>query len=230
MRSPPLCARLGLFLMLLALAANLLTPTGAARRLPRPDASLFPRVIGEWQGGVDLPIPELTRQSLPTATLIDRIYANAQGDAIELTLVSAERAEDAHDPEACLPGWGWTLENAHSLTLDGQAMRSATAHQNGQALHALFWWDTPDAPASRWLSQLQRFRIETQGRGTILVRLTTPATPHSEATLNAFARQLLPALSAWKQAEARKEAEKTREGTGNREQQERIHPYPTPDT
>ncbi len=198
MRSTPICARLGLLLMLLALAANLLTPTGAARRLPRPDASAFPRHAGKWRSVSDRPIPELTVKSLPTATLINRIYANAQGEAVEFTLVSAARAEDAHDPEACLPGWGWTLENAHSLTLDGQVMRSAHARQNGQEMDVLFWWDVPNAPATHWLSRLQELRIETQGRGSILVRLTTPATPHSEASLRAFARQLLPALVVWK--------------------------------
>ena len=198
MRSTPLCARWGLFLMLLALAANLLTPTGAARRLPRPDANAFPRHAGEWRNDSDRPIPELTVKSLPTATLIDRIYANPQGEAVELTLVSAERAEDAHDPEACLPGWGWTLENARSLTLDGQAMRSAHARQNGQEMDVLFWWDVPDADATHWLMRLQVLRVETQGRGSILIRLTTPATPHSEASLQAFARRLLPTLVGWK--------------------------------
>ena len=200
MRSSSLYTVCGLLLMMGALAANRLLPTGEAMRLARLDANAFPRRAGEWRNVSDLPLPAYVPSKLPTASVIDRVYTDSRGEAVELALVSATNTDDAHDPELCLRGWGWTLETPQLRALDGLVMRSARAHQNGQEMEVLFWWDMPDAPTPRLRTRLQKFRLETQGHGTILVRLTTPATPHSDAVLRGFARQILPALAAWKQA------------------------------
>src|SRR5437763_309796 len=70
--------------------------------------------------------------------------------------------------------------------------------QGGQALNLVYWWEVPRCDGESWLDSVEKTRLTLWGRGTILVRLTMPYGPGSDAALDAFSRELLPVLNAWK--------------------------------
>ena len=189
---------LALILTLGALAANLAIQQGALRKLARRDVSAFPRDLANWKGGEDRPLDPKTQQLLATADVIDRVYTNSAGQAVNLLLVSSTDPEDAHSPESCLPSQGWTLRAVQNETLDGQAIHTDKATRTGQALDVIFWFDILSDKNASLFSRMEAVRESVRGQGSLMIRLTTPSGPDSDKTLREFARLVLPALRLWK--------------------------------
>lgn len=187
-------------LLLTTLGMDRLVGNGGLREQYRPDAAAFPRQVGPWRSGPDRPIAEMTHRMLPSASMIDRVYTDPEGRTVNLVLVSATSVADVHDPDLCFPGHGWTLEHIDTTFVGDRTVRRDRAVQEGHALSLLYWWEVPTCRGESWLDTFEKTRLTLWGRGTILVRLTMPDRPGNEAALDGFARELTPALAAWKRA------------------------------
>ena len=189
---------LALILMFTALVANLAIQAGSLRKLERRDVAVFPSRVGDWLGGPNRPLDPETQKQLATANVLDRIYTNRAGRAINLLIVSSTDPEDAHSPEACLPSQGWVPEQTLTTTIDGQLVHIDKMSNMGQSLDVLFWWDILVDRNANILSRIEALRESFRGQGAVMVRLTTPSTAGSAADEREFARRLLPVMREWK--------------------------------
>lgn len=181
-----------------ALACNFVLQSGAMRRLQSRDVSVFPRRLGEWQGGADRPLEPAVQKQLANANVMDRIYTNPQGREVNLLIVSSTDPEDAHSPEACLPAQGWLPQSTRKEQIDGQMMHVDQMSLGASRLDVVFWWDILVDENANILSHVEALRESIRGQGTIMVRLTMPADSTSTQTLRDFARLVLPAMREWK--------------------------------
>jgi EpsI family protein len=189
---------LAVLLTVMALTANLALRVGTMRRLERRDVTVFPTRLGEWMGGPNRPLDSETQKQLATASVLDRVYTNRGGHAINLLIVSSIDPEDAHSPEACLPSRGWVVQQTQATTIDGQLVHVERMAKMGETMEVLFWWDILLGKSAHLLSRIEALRESFRGQGSVMVRLTTVSGSASAAEQREFARILLPAIREWK--------------------------------
>jgi EpsI family protein len=87
---------------------------------PNPNAApeagvrmTLPDRVGDMTGGESQGMTEVEKRVLPEDTeMVRRLYGNAQGDVLALTIVLAGGAKNSiHRAEACLPAQGWSIDN-----------------------------------------------------------------------------------------------------------------------
>jgi EpsI family protein len=189
---------LALLLTCCALGANAVLESGSLRKLERRDVSVFPKKLGDWEGGEDRPLdPEIQKQ-LATANVLDRLYTNRQGHVINLLIVSSTDPEDAHSPEACLPSQGWVPEQTKTATIDGQLVHVDQMTKLGEKMDVLFWWDILVDKNANIFSRIEALRESFRGQGAVMVRLTMTSSPTSAAEQETFAKLVMPAMRVWK--------------------------------
>jgi len=169
-----------------------------------------PAQIGQWTQVSVLPIPDAVRQKLPTAHILDRMYANAQGQTVELMLLTATRRDDMHDPARCLPSQGWNVTQQSHVQLGSQTATYLTIEQDGNSADAYYWltgYYSPTNSRNSLVSLLDKVRghiISRQQGMSLFVRLMTADGPSSTASLNDFAAQIEPVLDKMKVASLRR--------------------------
>jgi EpsI family protein len=83
----------------------------------------LPESIGQWSGASQK-ITEAELNGLaPDTSFARRIYSNAFGDQILVSIVLAGEDPDnsIHRPERCLPAQGWTVIDSRTVTIKGPA-------------------------------------------------------------------------------------------------------------
>jgi EpsI family protein len=79
----------------------------------------LPESIGQWWG-VPLKVTEAEINGLaPDTSFVKRMYSNAFGDQIAVSIVLAGEDPDnsIHRPERCLPAQGWTVVDSKVVTI-----------------------------------------------------------------------------------------------------------------
>ena len=195
MQSPKIYAIYALLIVMAGIGADRLV---GRIEFPQPvllPIQTFPRTIGEWTAGADVPEGSEVQQKLPTARTVDRPYTDPSGQTVQLFLLTATAVADFHNPTGCFPAHGWQLNNQKQLQLNGVTINTMSASQSGE--HDLVWyWRTgtykPFIPNSL-LQRLYDFRMNTvrdRERTSLFVRLMAPDTERGRQCLADFARSI----------------------------------------
>jgi len=84
----------------------------------------LPESIGQWSG-VSQKIADAELNGLaPDTSFARRIYSNAFGDQIVVSIVLAGEDPDnsLHRPERCLPAQGWTIVDSRTVTMNAATL------------------------------------------------------------------------------------------------------------
>lgn len=108
-------------------AATLMTCylTPVSTSLSEPGMSLdFPVVLGAY-GGEERPMSKIEKRELPSDIELKRYYYHGSGthDILATVVVSGATERSLHEPEVCLPGQGWTIDDRFTVEVrldDGQ--------------------------------------------------------------------------------------------------------------
>lgn len=205
----------------LAMAAlGLLSVTAAVGRtidfreqtpLAKP-MSQFPMTIAEWQG-MTSPLEQMYLDRLNLSDYLQASYVNKSGQTVGVYVgyyASQTKGVSSHSPEVCLPGSGWTFDDAGSaLAAVGPAesmaeVRRVVMEKDGMKMLMYYWY----AQRGRVLNnpfQLKWFNfvdaLTKQRTDGALVRLITMVYERekpedAEARLQGFVRQIAPELNA----------------------------------
>lgn len=187
-------------LVLVALVAN-----NAIGRMPfaRPHIlplGTFPRQIGGWRAGPDVPITPDVQRIIPTAHVLQRVYTNGSGKSVSLVLITATDYHDFHDPTVCFPGHGWVLTHPKDIRVGNQEAHEMSASLDGETLSVIYWLpgefisgvDMGD-PMKKLLS-LRKLVTGDQG-ASMVVRVSVDQANGGAATALKFAAQILGAVN-----------------------------------
>jgi EpsI family protein len=91
------------------------------------DFSCIPMKIGNWQGE-NMPGDYLAKSILTTTSILSRHYTDAEGNAVDLSIVYGRDLSDFHQPEVCMTGAGWKQKSSRQVVLhpDGLPSHKAT--------------------------------------------------------------------------------------------------------
>lgn len=80
----------------------------------------IPLSVGDWQGE---DVPESNQgvfAVLEPEQYVERLYHNAEGQSLWLTMIGGRSTRTFHPPEQCYESYGWqTALSSHAVTLDG---------------------------------------------------------------------------------------------------------------
>ena len=88
---------------------------------PHQDVTGFPRELGDWRGGPNLPFSADTLQVLGPGDFMERIYQAPEQPPVDLFLAyfpSQRTGDTIHSPRHCLPGAGWQFTENSLVQLD----------------------------------------------------------------------------------------------------------------
>jgi EpsI family protein len=116
---------------------------------PHKDVTSFPRVLGEWQGGEDVPFSADTLQVLGPGDFMERTYAAPSQPAVDLFLAyfpSQRSGDTIHSPRHCLPGAGWQFAESSELQLKTPAGQPLTVNyyviaKGDERQVVLYWYE-----------------------------------------------------------------------------------------
>ncbi len=191
----------GLVIVLVALVANHAIGRIGGSELHRVPVWDFPRAVGGWHAGADLPVDPRVQKILPTARIVDRVYSDNASRQISLTLLTATEYQDFHDPNMCFPAQGWELSPVHEVKLGDLRAYSMSAKRDNEKLAVLYFWTGGVIPEGQWgrvqLGRLMtiRNRLTNEQGQPVFVRLVTGAGTDSDKLLTDFAAQVLPPLN-----------------------------------
>jgi EpsI family protein len=194
-----------------AFAATQLVAARAEAIVSQPRLEAIPMVLGAWHGQRGAPLdPESARQVSPDQYL-HRYYVSPAGTVeIDVAYYTQRRVgASMHSPLSCLPGNGWTVSSARTLSLDTLAgpvnIRELTVRRN-KALFALAYWYQSGrrvltgemATRVRLLSDALMQRPADVGLVRVMTRLHSEASPEG-AAVPAFSNIIIPELQrAWR--------------------------------
>ncbi len=168
--------------------------------VPRPHllpVERFPATIGSWQGGPVNEVEPDIQKRLPTAKIVERVYANPQGQSLDLMLLTATEDEDMHSPKACFPSQGWVLTNVRETQVDGQPATQMTAQIEGGPRQTVLYWLTgyypPAPPRNMFFQKTASWRGHLMGAHdnmSLFVRIIAPDTPLGNRALADFTQSL----------------------------------------
>jgi EpsI family protein len=180
---------------------------------PHEDVTNFPRELGEWQGGPDLPFTADTLQVLGPGDFMERTYEAPEKPGVDLFLAyfpSQRTGDTIHSPRHCLPGAGWEFTENSLLQLKDSAGPPLTVNyyviaKGEDRQVVLYWYQAHGRVVSseysaKFYQVWDAMRLNrTDGS---LVRVITPVA-RGESLESArdraagFAEQLLPLLGSY---------------------------------
>jgi hypothetical protein len=162
--------------------------------LPRPrrlPVEGFPKQIGQWRAVDENAVSEDVQKALPTATIVDRDYRDAEGRTMNVVLVTAREMRDIHSPAVCLPGSGWQTDRDELVVMDGQKITARVMSYRGSSFHVWFWYPSVPVkePTDPLIRKLYRWRLTAPGTyrpdtisdlsSSLMVRIMIPNLPGS---------------------------------------------------
>ena len=180
---------------------------------PHRDVTRFPRELGEWQGGPDLPFSADTLQVLGPGDFMERLYQSPGKPAVDLFLAyfpSQRSGDTIHSPRHCLPGSGWQFAENSRLQLRDPAGQPMTVNYyviaKGDERQAVLYWYQAHGRvvASEYRAKFYQMwdAMRLNRTDGSLVRVITPV-GRNESLDSArdravsFAEQLLPLLGSY---------------------------------
>jgi EpsI family protein len=211
-------AQMGVRFALVAalIAATAIYVSGRGHDDPAPahqDVTSFPRTLGQWQGGEDIPFSADTLQVLGPGDFVERTYVAPDQPGVDLFIAyfpSQRSGDTIHSPRHCLPGAGWQFAESSELQLKNPAGRPLTVNYyviaKGDERQAVLYWYQAHGRVvaseyrAKFFQMWDAMRLDrTDGA---LVRVITPV-DRGESLDSArnravgFAEQLLPLLGAY---------------------------------
>ena len=169
-----------------------------------PDLLNIPsRVLEFKQLRPDSPVPESTRRTLETNTILMRDYASAHGRPVNLTIVYAEKTRRSlHFPEVCFTGQGWETHGKYTIPVGTYFLGQGLTVQKGDSKSAvLYWFKTGNELTGSYYKNTFNWssdKLLLRNPSTMLVRLSTPVGEQGEELayqiLSDFASGLTPIL------------------------------------
>jgi len=178
------------------------------------DVINFPRTLGQWQGGPDIPFSADTLQVLGPGEFMERNYqapdARSPVDLFLAYFPSQRSGDTIHSPRHCLPGAGWQFAQESELRLKDSSGRPITVNyyviEKGNDRQVVLYWYQAHGRVvaneyrAKFYQMWDAMRLNrTDGS---LVRVITPvAAGESLASARdravGFAEQLLPMLGSY---------------------------------
>jgi EpsI family protein len=196
----------GIVVALLATYA-LTHASGTITPPPPPALDEIPMTLAAWTGEEAPPLDPAVAQVLAADQYVHRYYRGPEG-AIEMDVAyygQPRVGANMHSPLNCLPGNGWEVVDVSSIPVSTAAGRATIRNmtvQRGTTRFAMTYWFQSrnrilgSELSSRFYVLADALRRRPTDAG--LVRLMMPAAENAagqQATLTAFAGQLIPALS-----------------------------------
>ncbi|HEX8143884.1 MAG TPA: EpsI family protein [Pyrinomonadaceae bacterium] len=173
----------------------------------------FPTQIEAWQRiGADEVLDERTADVLRADDYLSRYYARADGRVASLYVgyfASQRTGATYHSPLNCLPGSGWTMNEAATIRItpaDGSAPFEANRYiiQNGDDKQMLIYWYQGRGRyvASEYWGKIYTVLDSVRRRRSdgAIVRVMAPVGKSEQAALDAalsFAAQVAPVLPGY---------------------------------
>jgi EpsI family protein len=208
-------ARFGLLLVILLLGGvviNIWQWVGEAK-VERRALSEMPSAVGSWrQVGADQRFDQQTESVLRADDYLSRNYALPDGRTASFYVgyyATQRKGATYHSPLNCLPGSGWEMDEAASVTItpvNGEPSFEANRYivQNGDNRQLLIYWYQGRGRkiASEYWGKIYTVIDSVRRRRSdgSMVRVMMPVGQSEEATLKAatdLAAQISPALPAF---------------------------------
>ena len=209
---PTLGIALAAMLTMGASAVQMVDTSGEPIRPDRDPFSIFPRVVGDWQGRQAFLDPGIERV-LGATDYMDMHYANpGTGQPINLFIAYYDEqtgGSGIHSPEVCLPAGGWEIASFETHPLD----MADTAFGNFSVNRAVIRKGMEEQLVYYWFEQRgRRITNDFLAKATVvydsltidrtdgaIVRFITPIDPAepegaADARLQEFMRQTIPTL------------------------------------
>ena len=181
---------------------------------PHQDVINFPRTLGDWQGGPDIPFTADTLQVLGPGEFMERNYhapdARTPVDLFLAYFPSQRSGDTIHSPRHCLPGAGWQFAQESEIQLQERSGRSITVNYyviaNGDDRQVVLYWYQAHGRVvaneyrAKFYQMWDAMRLNrTDGS---LVRVITPVAAgenlgSARDRAVGFAEQLLPLLGSY---------------------------------
>lgn len=181
---------------------------------PHQDVTNFPRTLGDWQGGPDIPFTADTLQVLGPGEFMERNYqapdARAPVDLFLAYFPSQRSGDTIHSPRHCLPGAGWQFAQESEIQLKEPWGRPITVNyyviEKGNDRQVVLYWYQAHGRVvaneyrAKFYQMWDAMRLNrTDGS---LVRVITAVAPGENLAsardrAAGFAEQLLPLLRSY---------------------------------
>jgi EpsI family protein len=181
--------------------------SGTVTPPPAPALEAIPMTLASWTGEAAPPLDPAIAEVLAADQYVHRFYRGPEG-TIEMDVAyygQPRVGANMHSPLNCLPGNGWEVAEVSSIPVTTTAGRATIRNmtvQRGSTRYAITYWFQSrnrilsSELASRFYVLADALRRRPTDAG--LVRVMMPASNNpagQQATLTAFAGQLIPALS-----------------------------------
>lgn len=180
---------------------------------PHQDVTDFPREIGDWHGGPDLPFDAETLKVLGPGDFMERDYEAPGQPMVDLYLAyfpSQRTGDTIHSPRHCLPGAGWQFAQESEMQLREPSGQPITVNDyviaNGSDQQVVLYWYQAHGRVvaneyrAKFYQMWDAMRLNrTDGS---LVRVMTrvvqgESLDHARGRAVGFAEQLLPLLGSY---------------------------------
>jgi hypothetical protein len=162
-----------------------------------PTFQNFPLVLGEWHGS-DLPITEDIRRYINPDHALHRVYSNAAGEVVYLSLFGSKGPKTfslfEHTPLICFPANGWTVtaEGVIAMPVGSSQMfvRQVRATLGTAGYAAMYWyiWESTDRNAEKGVTSVRVYATSAAGEEAAF------------AAEQRFLQQLFNEVLAWRRA------------------------------
>jgi EpsI family protein len=169
------------------------------------DLAGLPMTLPPWAGVTAPPLPADVMAGLAADDYVRRYYAGAQEQWVEMDVAYYAQPRigaNMHSPLNCLPGNGWQITQADTVTLPraADARIQALTVQRGESRYAMaYWFQSGERVLTGEVStrfQLLADSLQRRPTDAGLVRVMAPfTTPNAQALVVDFAERLLPELS-----------------------------------
>jgi len=164
--------------------------------------------MGEWQA-IQTDVKHKV-EGLITASSVDKVYRNPQGDVVVLTVVYTSAMNDLHQPEGCLGGQGWSIGDQRVTQLQPETgepfdvnMNRMSSDSDGGEQVVTYWFQSKHTK-SRLLSvhkvKLYINRLRTrEAPNSLMVRIMAPIrsdTHQTEIAARSLSEQVSPQIDA----------------------------------
>ena len=141
-------------------------------------------------------------KNLAAARMVTRVYRDAAGRMVELTLETSPKASDYHPPTYCMSAQGWSEVGSRQRTV-GKVTASELDLQDrtGAKQCMLLYWYVADRDEPTWATLGARL-MSGLSPTRLFVRIVAfgdPDLTEAREVARSFAREIQPAVSALQQ-------------------------------
>jgi hypothetical protein len=152
------------------------------------------RTIGPYVNSEDEPVEKRVLDSLPTATIIQRVYRDQANHPVQVLLETATRASDYHPETYCMSAQGWNIVSTQSINVGRIPTTLLNMRASDGSECALLYWYSLDKNSDAWTVAAARL-MSGQSPTRLFVRVIVGADaglPAASRRAEEFAALLAP--------------------------------------